>query len=357
MLRWMIFCVVWFLKTRLITCDENSTGFQGGLSRSEGGLPATVVRLSVPEDHHVCLRCGVPDTPDVVWTHLDRSIPGPDPQEDQRLFSLQPDGKLCLLQLEDSDAGEYRCNEQLVAELQVLTGHDLLVAAGRTLLLPCRVSSRPKQRWIQRRGGGRRDPILTRFKDGSVKPERDDRRFGYEDDALRIQNLQPEDAGDYLCNGELQATVSVLTVPPGPTDVQKTSSTSPTSAVVQTDVVQTKSKEKKPEDALLVVVVVGLGVVIVLMAAVCVLLTSMKCKKNKKKKNRRAAAEQRQDDTELQPWTKPPQQTDCEESESPGPEEELIHYASLGRPDWKKRPGRGPADPDHSVIYSSVVTR
>lgn len=85
------------------------------------------------------------------------------------------------------------------------------MSAGRTLLLPCRSSDKPKQRWFHRREGGRREPILTRFKNATVKPERDDSRLSFQQDALQILDLQPGDAGEYLCNGELEARVAVLT--------------------------------------------------------------------------------------------------------------------------------------------------
>lgn len=89
--------------------------------------PPAVIRFSIPEDHHVSLPCGCSDSSDVVWTHQDRKVPvtrqgGYETNEDRRRYLLLPDGGLRLLQLDDSDGGEYRCNQQLVAELQVLSG-------------------------------------------------------------------------------------------------------------------------------------------------------------------------------------------------------------------------------------------
>lgn len=86
-----------------------------------------VIRFSVPEDHHVSLRCGGSDSSDVVWTHQDRTVVvtrqgSYETNEDPRRYLLLPDGSLRLRQLDDSDGGEYHCNQQLVAELQVLTG-------------------------------------------------------------------------------------------------------------------------------------------------------------------------------------------------------------------------------------------
>ncbi|XP_073319767.1 uncharacterized protein [Pagrus major] len=325
----------------LIVCRENSTG--------------TVILVSVPEDHHVRLPCGGSDSSDVVWTHRDRKVlvtrqGSYETNEDPRRYLLQPDGSLRLLQLDDSDGGEYRCNQQLVAKLQVLTGDDFLVPAGRTLLLPCSSSSKARQRWFYRRDGGRRELIFTWFRNGTMKPERS--RLSYESDALQIHDLQPEDAGQYQCSGKT-SEVTVLTVQPEPTSIHQTSRTTSTPAVVTTDVVETK--KKRPENALLVVAVVSLGLMILLMAAVCVLLTSMKCRRKKKS---RSAAPQRREDTELQPWTTSSRHTECELYESPSVPEETIHYASLGRQNWRERPSRTPPDQNHHrVIYSSVITR
>lgn len=42
--------------------------------------------------------------------------------KDRRRYLLMVNGDLCILHLKESDHGRYRCNQQLVAELQVLTG-------------------------------------------------------------------------------------------------------------------------------------------------------------------------------------------------------------------------------------------
>ncbi|XP_042362797.1 uncharacterized protein LOC121958018 isoform X2 [Plectropomus leopardus] len=325
----VIFCHVWFLQTFLIGCSENFT----------------VTKFSVPEKHNVCLQCGGSDRSTLVWTHLDRKVlvtrqGSYETNEDRQHFLLLSNGSLCVLRLEDSDSGKYHCNQQLVAELQVLTGLNFRVSAGWTLLLPCNGSSRPKKRWSHRRKGGRErggwETVLIRFRNRTVKSERS--RFSYGNDALQIQDLQPEDAGEYQCNGELQARLTVLT-----------------------DEVEKKKKEKKrPENALLLVAVVGLGLMMLLMVIVCVLLTSIKCRR--RKKHRHAA--QRHEDTELQPWKTSNTQTEREVYyESPSLPEETIHYASLGRQNWRDRacrdrPCRTPPDQDHhDVIYSSVITR
>ncbi|XP_060915344.1 uncharacterized protein LOC132990884 isoform X2 [Labrus mixtus] len=341
MLSFMTFCHVWILHTVLILCRANST----------------VIRYSVPEDHHVCLRCG--DDSDVVWTHGNRNVPVTrkgiyETNDDPERFILLSDGSLFLLKLDKSDGGEYRCNARLVAELQVLTGRDFSVSAGRTLLLPCSRSSRPKQRWFyRRREEGRRELIFTWFGNGTAKPEREGSRLSYRNDGLQIQNLQLEDAGEYLCNGNLQARLTVVTVRPVPTSVLQTSK----AATPVTRTAETKKKEKsRTENVLLMVGVVGLGFMILLMAAVCVLLTSLRCRKAKK--YRSTAASQRHEDTKLQPW-----KTSNTQSESAVPEcqphmDETIHYASLGRQNWRERPCRTPPDQNlNNIIYSSVVTK
>ncbi|XP_068188456.1 uncharacterized protein [Antennarius striatus] len=350
MLRFFIFCHAWFLHSALIGCSLNATG---------------VIRFSVPEEHHVLLSCGGSDGSDVVWTHQDRRVPvtseggpdpdpDPDPDRDPHPHVLLPDGSLQLLQLDESDSGEYRCNRRLVAELQVLTGHDLAAAAGRTLLLPCRRSSKPRRRWFHRREGGKRELIFTSFRNGTATPERGGGRLSYQNDALQIENLQPDDAGQYQCNGELW-TLAVTTLIPEPTGGRPATNTTATPAVMKTELVETKKKEKKkrPENGLLMVAVVGLGFMILLMAAVCVLLVSARCRRRK----HGAADSRKRDDTELQPWRTSDGQTEREGHGGPPPPEEMIHYASLGRHTWRDGARRTPLDQNHHVIYSSVITR
>ncbi|XP_034560084.1 uncharacterized protein LOC117827594 [Notolabrus celidotus] len=342
MLSFLIFCHVWILHTDLICCSENST----------------VIRVSVPEEHHLCLMCGVADGSNVVWTHEGRTVPvsRQGAYEDPERYLLLSDGSLLLLKLEDSDGGEYSCNERRVAELQVLSGLNLRVSAGRMLLLPCRGSQRPKQRWFRRRKAGvPRELIFTWYRNGTGTPEREGSRLSYGNDALQIQDLQLEDAGEYTCNGRLRARLTVLTVQPEPTSILQTSKPATPDVITAAE---TKKKEKKrTENVLLMVAVVGLGLMILFLAAVCVLLTSMRCRKEKKYSK---TASQMQEDTELQPWKTPNTQTDGEGSESPPlpPPEETIHYASLGRQNWRERPCRTPPDQNnHNVIYSSVITR
>ncbi|XP_033981389.1 uncharacterized protein LOC117478442 isoform X2 [Trematomus bernacchii] len=342
--------------------DEIQDGFifqtTNVLIQCSGNSTATVVRFSVPEDHRICLQCGGSDSSDVVWTHRDRKVlvsrqGSYETNKDSQRYHLLSDGGLCLLRLDDSDGGAFSCNQHLVAELQVMTGEDFLVPAGRTLLLPCSDSSKRKKKWSQRREGGRWETLLTLFRNGTVRAERS--RISLRNEALQIQDVQPEDSGEFLCNGKLQARLSVLTVQPEPTILQTTTRTTATAVVMETEEVEIKKKEKKtPVNALLMVAVAGMGLMILLMAGVCVLLTGMRCRRRRKHR----CAAQSQEDTELQPWNTSNTQTEWEDSESPSPQEEAIHYASLGRPNWRGGPSRTPADQnqDH-VIYSAVVTR
>lgn len=78
-----------------------------------------LIRFSVPEDHYLCLWCSSSDRSNVVWTRGDQEILVT-PQT--RRYHRLSNGGLCLLKLDRSDTGEYRCGGQLEAELQVLTG-------------------------------------------------------------------------------------------------------------------------------------------------------------------------------------------------------------------------------------------
>ncbi|XP_035536737.1 uncharacterized protein LOC118342352 isoform X1 [Morone saxatilis] len=254
-----------------------------------------------------------------------------------------------------------------------------------------------RQRWFYRRREREKwELIFTVFRNGTVKPERGG--GGSATTAkLQIQDLQPEDAGEYQCKVKLVSKVTRLTVQPEPTSTEQTAwttttttiTTTTTAAVTKTDEAERKKEKKqRPENgrslspavshlhihttdvdeclltrcsvrglsALLIVAVTGLGLMVLLLVAVCVLLTGMKCRRRRKRHRRTAS--QRQEDTELQPWKTSSRQTDCEVYESPSLPEETIHYASLGRQNWKERPSRTPPDENHhNVIYSSVVTR
>ncbi|XP_035772028.1 uncharacterized protein LOC118455926 [Neolamprologus brichardi] len=256
----MFSCHVWFLLSGLIGCTENSTA----------------IWFSVPENHHLCLPCG---SSDVIWTLQDQEVlvtrrGGYETNKDRRRYLLMVNGGLCVLHLEESDHGRYRCNQQLVAELQVLTVLFSVII------------------WVQ---------TFTR--------------------SLTFKRC------------ECVTSVCVL-------------------SFCLLEVGEIKKKSTRPENVLLLVAVVGVGLMIVFLAAVCVLLTSMKCRRKK----RRAAGERRED-TELQPWTASSVPTEGEDSETPPLCGETIHYASLGRQNWRERPSRSPPEQSHHSVIYSVISR
>lgn len=69
----------------------------------------------------MCLRCGGFHGSDVVWTHQDREL-----RDEGQRHRVVSDGLLCVLQLDESDSGQYCCDGQLAAELQVLAGKHAL---------------------------------------------------------------------------------------------------------------------------------------------------------------------------------------------------------------------------------------
>ncbi|MED6248124.1 hypothetical protein ATANTOWER_027111 [Ataeniobius toweri] len=242
MLNFMIICYVWSLTPDVIDGVENSTGLQAANFSYLASLsPSAVIRFSVLEDHNVCLPCGGSARSNVIWTYRNRKVlvtrqGSQQTNQDRQHYVLLGNGGLCVLKLEDSDSGEYQCNQQLVAELQVLTGHDFIVSAGRTLLLPCRGSSKPKHKWIRQREGRKEEVIFTRFRNGTEKAEIDGSRLIYIHDALQITDLQPEDAGKYLCNRVVQAKLTVLEEHSQPTGVQSSTSITTVSAASKTGI-------------------------------------------------------------------------------------------------------------------------
>ncbi len=82
-------------------------------------------KLSAPEKHFLVLMCS--DASRVDWSHgLERLIASRRGKQvsylDQSKHQLLEDGQLSIKDLEESDAGEYYCNHQLVADIRVLKG-------------------------------------------------------------------------------------------------------------------------------------------------------------------------------------------------------------------------------------------
>ncbi|XP_062342657.1 uncharacterized protein LOC134040656 isoform X2 [Osmerus eperlanus] len=300
---------------------------------------SSVRRVSVPEDHHLSLPCGRPGN--AVWTHQVRGVIGDaTPEPERPKYALLPDGSLFIRDLEEADSGDFRCNDHLVAHVQVLSGQVFSVSAGRVLVLPCRGSAKPKQRWFFRgEGQAKRQPIATRYKNGEVREERADpgNRFSYDRDELQIADLQPGDAGEYQCNTETAGRVTVLP-----------------------DTIEEEDIEAKFDNGSVVAAVIGVGVAALLASLMCLLTVDRKCRRKRKYTN--PGAQHRQEDTELQHQGLSSTEWELaergRERTSPHIEEvEDLHYASLGRQNWKdlERP-RATTDLHNHVIYSAVVT-
>ncbi len=87
--------------------------------------PFSVQKLSAPEKHFLVLVCS--DASHVAWSHgLERVIASRRGKQvsylDQSKHQLLEDGQLSIKDLQESDAGEYYCNHQLVADITVLKG-------------------------------------------------------------------------------------------------------------------------------------------------------------------------------------------------------------------------------------------
>ncbi|XP_018609870.1 uncharacterized protein LOC108935603 [Scleropages formosus] len=195
-----------------------------------------VVRISVPEGHYIIIPCSSPQwrkSDHMIWRFGDNQVIGKRSWDivfdiNRRKYDLLPDGSLLVKVLRPENSGEYYCNDYKAADLEVLTGQDYSVSAGGTILLPCKISDRLKQKWMFKKNRqSRRRVILLKYKNGTVTKEIDDpqNRFTTTDFELRILNLQPADGGEYFCNGLKTATVSVTTEAPDNTEELTTDET------------------------------------------------------------------------------------------------------------------------------------
>ncbi|XP_043090061.1 uncharacterized protein LOC122340559 isoform X2 [Puntigrus tetrazona] len=177
----------------------------------------SVQKLSAPEKHFLVLMCS--DASYVDWSHgLERVIASRRGKQvsylDQSKHQLLEDGQLSIKDLQESDAGQYYCNHQLVADITVLKGHNFTVPVGTTVYLPCKTSDKLKQRWaFKRTPRSRKDFISTLYKNNTVKKERADPtlRFTHTTDHLIISSIQLQDSGLYLCNNREMAVLTVTT--------------------------------------------------------------------------------------------------------------------------------------------------
>lgn len=77
----------------------------------------SVQRVFVPEQHFLFLSCD--GQSDMKWRHEGKNLMNVNSTK-QMFF---PDGMLYISNLEKSDSGEYYCNNQLKADVTVLTGN------------------------------------------------------------------------------------------------------------------------------------------------------------------------------------------------------------------------------------------
>ncbi|XP_063042199.1 uncharacterized protein LOC134436779, partial [Engraulis encrasicolus] len=215
------------------------------------------------------------------------------------------DGYLHIKEVEGSDAGEYYCNGQLEAEVEVLTGQVFSISEGRTLFIPC--EGERKQVWsFKKERTSQRVNIFTVFRNGTVLRERDDPegRFVPQLKALEIGRLRLEDSGRYLCNMKLVARLIVLKVHEE-TVINTTTTTTvyidrPTVVTDSPTVYVTSQTFKK----VAVVAVVGLCVLVASVFLVSLILWQrkrMRRRRNKKMGRKGAGAGHIPEETELQP--------------------------------------------------------
>ncbi|MFT7811323.1 uncharacterized protein LOC108935603, partial [Arapaima gigas] len=177
-------------------------------------------RVSVPERHYIIIPCRSlrwRQSNEMVWMREHNQVIARRAWDivfdiNRNKHDVLPNGSLLVKDLSLTDSGEYYCNGDMVADVEVLTGTDYHVSAGRTISLPCRVSDKLKQKWMFRKNRrSMRTVILLKYKNGTVTKEIYDpeNRFMTSNFELRIFNLQPTDAGEYFCNGVKTASLTV----------------------------------------------------------------------------------------------------------------------------------------------------
>ncbi|XP_066580255.1 contactin-6 [Amia ocellicauda] len=260
-----------------------------------------------------------------------------------------PDGSLSINKVQPVDAGQFYCDGQPVADVEVLTGPaHYTVSEGRTVLLPCNISQPPipseRVQWTFSNSGSNSETILTRDENGTEKKPGQDHRFSLllppTDLTLVIRAVQPADSGQYLCNSEHAAHLLVIKGGPGHSSTQKT-----TLAGVNETAEPQNNMNVKTYTAILAVVIVC--VLLLLIGAVLFVW--------KRKRDGDPGSKQEATSLKTQSTAGPAagQDTPGQTNEE---EEDEIHYASLGHQNrTTDRPREEPID--SSVVYSTVALK
>ncbi|KAJ8377892.1 hypothetical protein AAFF_G00250430 [Aldrovandia affinis] len=317
-----------------------------------------VLKLSVPEGHHITLICpghALNDSAPLEWKDrvgqviATKSGRKANVQKEYK-YSLLGDGSLFVKSLQQADSGQYHCDNQLVADVEVLTGQDFVVGVGRTVLLACKVTEKHRERWarISNQPIQPIQPIRRKLyileNNGTVTKKMNDQQNRFtlmEDSALRIANLRAVDAGEYWCNGKKAAKLTVRTETP---DYTNKIADSAEETDAETDAGE---NDDTGHGRVRLAVLIGLCVLVLLAGALFVLLLTRN--RNRKGKEQGPA----EPDSHCLPDQVTSEEAHGEAQGRPLVEAGEIHYASLGRQNWREGP-RAQGESQH-VIYSTVV--
>ncbi|XP_058865332.1 uncharacterized protein LOC117971182 isoform X2 [Acipenser ruthenus] len=200
-------------------------------------LVADTTKYTVSEGGSVILRCGVSHTDKskfVTWEHtgiedtatktiVTRYENGATDIADEQ-FQLHKDSTLQIKKVKRADAGSYKCNEEVVAELQVLPGPSsgsrrpqFYVSENETVSLRCLGAETQAQTvaWTKLDVAERATILSSREPNGKFKyghKGQDMRMQVLEDNSLTIVGVQTQDTGTYQCNRNDVADLMVLSV-------------------------------------------------------------------------------------------------------------------------------------------------
>ncbi|MGH0169833.1 UNVERIFIED_CONTAM: hypothetical protein FKN15_015182 [Acipenser sinensis] len=193
-------------------------------------------KYTVSEGGSVILRCGVspPDKSEfVTWKHTgfeetktiaERYVSGETDIAAEQ-FQLHKDSTLQIDKVKRADAGSYKCNDEVVAELQVLPGPSsgshrpqFYVSENETVSLRCLGAETHVQTvaWTRQDIAERATILLSREPNGKFKyghKGQDMRMQVLEDNSLSIVGVQTQDTGTYQCNRNDVADLMVLSGP------------------------------------------------------------------------------------------------------------------------------------------------